>query len=225
MNSSNVTAIDVMNTQIFQSNNNIIVEISQILNNAYTGTLNKQNHEGNTPLHFACVRRHYAECNLVKKLLEQPNLLLNVRNNKGRTPFHDACFHSYPWLVRTLTEHPGVNINMIDDGGENALHHIIQGYIRNPINDPCLETIHYLLKSNPFLVIQNNPYGESPLDYVYKWNINRGGHQMLSMNGKFQGYHCQTLDREFWKILQTTLEYYRTEARLRMVNYFMECTV
>jgi ankyrin repeat protein len=237
-NSLNSTALDMLNednneSSIYQRNydttieidENVRREIIEILNNAFQATLNKPNDDGNTAFHFACEPKSDTECDHIEKLLHNPNLLLNVRNNKGRTPFHDACFYSYSVLVQKLIQHPGININITDYGGENALHHIIQGYIKKikpRDNDHCLETIHCLLKTSPFLVnIKNSAY-ETPLDYVRLMNKDRGGLIFPKINGKQRKIYCQNIDRKFWATLLTTLEHYQHQARLVIFNYLME---
>jgi hypothetical protein len=155
--------------------------------------------------------------------LEQPSLLHNVRNDKGRTPFHDACFHLNYWLVDYFFEDEGADSNMIDYGGENALHHLIQGFVKAPNNiGKCIDTVRILLNNNPFLVNLKNNFGESAYDYACKWiSITRGRHK-VTLNNKPQRYHSMELNRQIWTDIVTILENYRTEARFRMFNYFME---
>ena len=117
---------------------------------------------------------------------------------------------------------PEININITDKGGENALHHVIQGYIKNPRNDDCLETIHIFFKTTPFLVNMKNSAFETPLHYVRLMNKDRGGLICIKMNGKDRKIYCQGIDRIFWATLLTTLEHYQKQARLDIFNYFME---
>jgi ankyrin repeat protein len=191
--------------------------------NGYEALINQQDNNGNTPLHYACKPNTNTPCNHVKKLLERPNLLHNVRNDKGRTPFHDACFHLNYWLVDALFEDKGADSNMIDNGGENALHHLIQGFIKAPNKiDKCIDTVRILLNNNPFLVELKNNFGESAYDYACKWiSISRGRH-MVTLNNKLQRYHSMTINRQNWTDIVTILEDHRTRARYLMFNYFIE---
>ena len=193
------------------------------MNNGYEALINQQDSNGNTPLHNACKPNTNTPCYHVKKLLEQPNLLHNVRNNKGRTPFHDACFYLNYWLVDAFFEDEGADSNMIDNGGENALHHLIQGFIKAPNNiDKCIDTVRILLNNNPFLVELKNNIGESAYDYACKWiSISRGRH-MVTLNNKSQRYHSMEINRQNWIDIVTILEDYRTQSRYLMFNYFME---
>jgi ankyrin repeat protein len=153
--------------------------------------------------------------------MEQPTLLHDVRNDKGRTPFHDACFHSYRWLVEEL--YPFADTNMIDYGGENALHHIIQGFINDPSkHESCIATIRYLLKRNPFLVMGKNNSGETAYDYACKWEEIKRGRQTVTMNGKNRKYKSMRIDNKFWSDIVITLIKYHIHARFCMFKYFME---
>ena len=89
------------------------------------------------------------------------------------------------WLVDDFFEDEGADSNMIDNGGENALHHLIQGFIKAPNNiDKFIDTVHILLNNNPFLVKINNNFGESTYDYACEWRKISSGRQIVKMNGK-----------------------------------------
>ena len=140
------------NDKILQPDRSIGFEILQILRDAHTKWINKPDDKGNTPFHFAIIPRPEFEYFQVNNLLPELDLKKNIRNFKGRTAFHDACFYYNPWVVSKLMSFSDIDINITDRGGENALHHIIQSYIKNPRNDDCLKTIHFLLKKNHFLL-------------------------------------------------------------------------
>ena len=211
-----------INDQILHSNRSIGLEILQILRDAHTKWINKPDEIGNTPFHFAIIPRPEFEYFQVNNLLPELDLKKNIRNFKGRTAFHDACFYYNPWVVSKLMSFSDIDINITDNGGENALHHIIQGYIKNPRNDDCITTIHYLLKKTPFLVNMKNSAFETPLHYVYLMNKDRGGMIWIMMNGKERKIDCRGIDRKFWATLLATLEHYQKQARLIIFNYFME---
>jgi ankyrin repeat protein len=193
------------------------------MNNDYEALINQQDNKGNTPLHYACKSNANTPCNHVKKLLEQPSLLHNVRNDKGRTPFHDACFHFNYWLVDVFFEDEGADSNMIDYGGENALHHLIHGFIKSPNNiGKCINTIRILLNNNPFLVKLHNNFGETAYDYACAWRKINHGRQSVIMNGKPRRYHSMQMNRQIWTDIVSMLESYRVQARFRMFNHFME---
>ena len=193
------------------------------MNNGCEAFINQQDNKGNTPLHYACKPNDYTPCKHVKKLLEQSCLLHNVRNDKGRTPFHDACFYSNDWLVDVFFEDEGADSNMIDYGGENALHHLIQGLIKAPNNiDKFIDTVRVLLNNNPFLVKLHNNFGESAYDYACEWSKISSGRQIVIMNGKPRRYKSMRINITFWSDLVITLENYRVQARFRMFNHFME---
>ena len=193
------------------------------MNNGCEAIINQQDSKGNTPLHYACKPNTNTKCYHVKKLLEQPSLLHNVRNDKGRTPFHDACFYLNNLLVNAFFENGGADSNMVDYSGENALHHLIQGFIKAPNNiDNFIETVYVLLNNNPFLVKLLNNNGESAYDYAYEWSKISRGRQIVIMNGKPRRYKSMRINITFWSDLVITLENYRVQARFRMFNHFME---
>ena len=228
LNKQNYTAMDIMRTEIHTPNmpNISIVDlICNILNNAFNITINNQNDDGNTPLHLLCKRRSLNECHIVSKLLTDPNILVNVRNNKGRTPFHSACYHCNPCMVNQLNGHPNVNIHMVDHNGENALHHLLQGYFKQPDNEACKLTIESLLTINPFFVFEKNKHGETPLYYISRFQIYRNGRPSINLNGKYRQYVSPESNREFWKFLLTRLENANVEARVRIMNYLMQQNV
>ena len=201
----------------------VFIAFDYFMNNGYEALINQQDYKGNTPLHIACEPNDNTPCNYVKKLLEQPSLIHNVRNDKGRTPFHDACFHLNYWLVDVFFEDEGADSSIIDYGGENALHHLIQGFIKAPNNiDKCIDTVRILLNNNPFLVKLNNKFGESAYDYACKWISISRGRQIVIMNGEPRRYKSMEINRQIWIDIVATLDNYRTEARFRMFNHFME---
>ena len=193
------------------------------MNNGCEAIINQQDSKGYTPLHYACKPNTNTECNHIKKLLEQPSLLHNVRNDKGRTPFHDACFYLNDLLVNAFFENGGADSNMIDYGGENALHHLIHGFIKSPNNiGKFINTIHILLNNNPFLVKLHNNFGETAYDYACAWSKISRGRQSVIMNGKPRRYHSMQMNRQIWTDIVSMLESYRVQARFRMFNHFME---
>ena len=56
-----------------------------------TDTVNSSDAEGNTPLHIACMYKHFE---LVKFLTEDRQCTQNVKNQRGELPLHIACCNS-----------------------------------------------------------------------------------------------------------------------------------
>ena len=210
-----------LQSQTLILNKNIGLKIIQILKDAHTKWINKPDDNGNTPFHFAVIPRPEFEIWQIIDLVQELTIQQNIRNFKGRTAFHDACFYYKPAVVSILINFSDIDINITDYGGENALHHMIHGYIKNPRNDDCLKAIDLLLKKTPFLVNFKNSAFETPLHYVRLMNKDRGGMIWIMMNGKERKIDCRGIDRKFWATLLTTLEHYQKQARLNIFNYFM----
>lgn len=224
LNKQNFTAMDIMKNKTCtptMSNIDIVHKICNTLNNAFNIMINKQNADGNTPLHLLCKRSSLNECHVVSKILTDPNILVNVKNNKGRTPFHGACYHCNPCMVNQLNEHPKINIHKVDNNGENALHHLLQGYFKHQDNEACKLTIELLLRINPFFVIKENKHGETPLYYITKFNRNNI-YPDLHLNGKWRRYISPESNREVWKFLLLTIQNCHLEALFRIKNYLMQ---
>jgi ankyrin repeat protein len=196
-----------------------------LMSNGYECLINQQDLEGNTPLHYACraMNNVHIASNHIIKLNEQPSLLHNIKNDKGRTPLHHACFNLYSWSVAYLLESPCIDVNLTDNGGENALHHIIQGYINNAHStESCKTTVHFLLSKNPFLVRQKNNFGETAYDYACRWSKIVNVRDMVPMNGRLRQFLCMEYDRKFWNDLITILESYKHVARYYMFDYLIK---
>jgi ankyrin repeat protein len=194
--------------------------------------INQQDGLGNTPFHYACSKSNGICENHYKRLIKQPGLLLNMRNDKGRTPFHSACHSMNTVIVTDLIDNPCVNIEMIDKQGENALHHIIQRFIKVYEGNTywkslCMNTIHILLEKNPFLVCQQNYTNETAIDYACICENIKPGHisTVVWLNRRprrMTGYRHGQYNKEFWSSLGKVLKDYQMKARFRMYTYFNE---
>ena len=160
-----------------------------LLNNGYADIMiNQKDHHGNTPFHYACYANGWSTVNQYKKLLLRSGLLLNARNDKGRTPFHFACFSLNNYMIEDLIANPSVNVNEIDNQGENGLHCMIQCFILKypfyTINVHYINSVHILLEKNPFLVIIKNNSGETLIDYAVKFHSIGPDDRYAWINGK-----------------------------------------
>jgi ankyrin repeat protein len=193
-----------------------------LLNNDDTAyMINQQDRLGNTPFHYSCSRPYGHNTDHYKRLIQQPSLLLNKRNDKGRTPFHSACYVMNPDIISDLIKN-GVNTELIDKQGENALHHIIQRLINRFCDYSLfLEVIQILLTENPYLVNQKNNSNETPIDYAIKWDNIHPDETSTLMNNKprrLYGPYC----KEFWSSLLGVLKQYQLLTRNHMYEYFMK---
>ena len=197
-----------------------------LIENGYVSLLNQNDIKGDTPLHLAATNCSSIDIKRIKIVLEQQCYCHNVRNDKGRTPLHSICRKGYYEFVHQLLENPNTDSDMMDYGGENALHHALQGYMKTPrFAYSYIQTIHVLLKKNPFLVIKKNNNGESPYDYAMKLKTITHGRQMIQLNGKSRRYNSMELNSGFSSNLVEQLNVYHNEARFSMFVYFMESDI
>lgn len=179
--------------------------------------LNQQDEFGNTPLHYA------TEEFFVNKLINQPGVQIDVKNDKGRTPFHFACYNARSFIIKDFLKRPDVNLLMIDNGGENALHHMMQGLRRYHCNSAeYMNSLNILLNANPFLVNNPNKSNESAYEYAIKMQ------NAFDFNQNYFILNRKTIDTtnepdyvpdETKRVLPfviQTLKDYQTEARHRM---------
>jgi len=76
--------------------------------------LNKQDPNGNTPLHFAC---EYNNIEIVKTLIDAGSKL-NLKNKDGNSPLHIVCMKNLEDVIEILIKSDGINLNSVN----NNLH-------------------------------------------------------------------------------------------------------
>ena len=128
----------------------------KILLNSYPKILNTKDYSGYTLLSVAC---EYGELEIVKLLLEQPNIDVNTKNDKGWTPLHIAYRID---ILKLLLEHPDIDVNNIRDKNENPLsrackqNHIelVKLLLARPEIDVNIQD--YYSKTPLYIVCENN---------------------------------------------------------------------
>lgn len=73
-------------------------------------SLSKENIFSETPLHSACTSGRSLE--LIKYLLEHPNVNINYQGKDGHTALHSACYHGHIRVVQFLLE-CGADMNLV----------------------------------------------------------------------------------------------------------------
>lgn len=180
-----------------------------------TKMLNQQDEYGNTPLHYACngivLKKNDNNARRFATLIKQPDILVTIPNDKGRTLFHCACFRLRTDIKTHLIDYSEIDLKAIDYTGECALHHIIQGLIRYPIQHNCQQFItilNLILNKLPHLVnLVNNSY-ESVYDYACLCQRAMESNQnLVVLNGKKRKFEKKyIIDGEvFWNNIINTM--------------------
>jgi ankyrin repeat protein len=167
--------------------------LNMLLSNADDITINKQDHEGETALHYAC---RWENNVAVKALLEIPGIDLTIYNYNGNTPlFTTICksedYFNDRWSARLRFS--DINANKAWD----------------------LKCIRLLLNHNECLILARNERGYRILDLA------RNRLQQIT-NGDLANWFFQStrddLITDLNKIIDE-LEYYMTKARWKMFQY------
>ena len=209
--------------------------LDHLLDNGYaTKMINQQDDNGNTPLHHSCKLAIWNRPVLFRRLLNQPEILVDIKNDHGETPLHVACRYCRLDILQDMIQRSDINFNNIDNNGENAIHHLIHGYIQYNYGVPnkvrsflgCMNTI---LTKYPHLVIQQNIANESSFQYaciMHKAVVEVGlvgSYQWRYLQRSYHLHNTYTYDeqKDFWSSLKDTFQKYMTEAKFRMYNFIM----
>jgi uncharacterized protein (DUF2249 family) len=207
--------------------------LNYLLDNGYAAKIiNQHDNNGNTPLHYSCMLAIWHRPTTFRKLLNQPGILVDVKNDQGNTPLHIACQNCREDILSDMIECADVDFNKIDNNGENAVHHLIQGYIKNSSipnkRRNFLHCMNIILKKYPHLASQQNRDKESSYKYacIIQKSVVESG-----LAGSFKLLNCShhyvfntvTLDveKQFWSSLIKTLHDYQTESKFRMYQFFI----
>jgi len=77
---------------------------------------------GLTPLHVAVFNN---QIEIVKRLLEEPNINVNIQTEDGKTALHLAAINGRFEMIALLLKAPNANLNIQDDIGDTVLHLIL----------------------------------------------------------------------------------------------------
>lgn len=75
--------------------------------------------DGFTALHISC---YWGYLDVIEELLNH-GANMNIATHEGSTPLHISCLHGHDNVVSYLLRRGGVNINMVDNKGNNVMHY------------------------------------------------------------------------------------------------------
>lgn len=75
--------------------------------------------DGFTALHISC---YWGYLDIIEELLNH-GANMNIASREGSTPLHISCLHGHDNVVLFLLRRGGVNINMVDNKGNNVMHY------------------------------------------------------------------------------------------------------
>lgn len=137
--------------------------------------VNAGNNMGFTALHFAANRFHnrkdtnfhlkinikqHLKGNIIKPLLEYPNINVNVQSINGDTPLHYACYLNDLYVIYSLIHHKNIDPNITNNNGYTALH-IACSHNHH-------EAVKLLLECSVADTSIKNKNGETPYDVAVK---------------------------------------------------------
>ncbi|KAF4528917.1 hypothetical protein B566_EDAN012617 [Ephemera danica] len=166
-----------------------LTDIIKILHERDRTLLNKQNKDGETPLHLACWNSNsdvlkqlltFPECqqghnDKIKFLLDNDITLLNKRDKNGNTPLHMASKYGKSEAVEKLITYPGCQLHEVNNNGEFAIHIAsLQGHD---------DIIKFLLDGDPTLLNKQDKKGSTPLHMASKYGNTEAVKQLITYPG------------------------------------------
>lgn len=143
--------------QYFLSSNNILVN-------------EKDNRDGLTPIHYACIYLNDFPNYLIKttRILTRkkfnPNIMINQKDNYGQTVFHLSCkLHNYN-AFKELLKYQDVNIELEDIFGNTALHAVLDDM--PSVSYQSESMVRIILDKSPFMILRKNLSKDTPIDIV-----------------------------------------------------------
>jgi len=103
--------------------------------------VNVQNCDGLSALHYSVGQ---GRIDVVKLLLDNPNIDVNIRNNRGNTPLmwvlKDFKYDKHKEIMEMLLNHPDIDLTLVDNDG-NGILGLVEKHCRNSpdIMSKCLE--------------------------------------------------------------------------------------
>ena len=129
----------------------------------------KDNRDGLTPIHYACIYLNDFPKYLLKtsRILTRnfnPHIMINQKDNYGQTVFHLSCkLHNYNAFKELLKYHD-INIELEDVFGNTALHAVLDDM--PSVSHQSESMVRIILDRSPFMILRKNFTKNTPIDIV-----------------------------------------------------------
>ncbi|AXI23982.1 Ankyrin repeats containing protein [Cardinium endosymbiont of Sogatella furcifera] len=188
--------------------NVLAIILKNSVNNSFiTALINAQDNDRNTPLIMATQEGNQ---DMVKLLLEQPNIDVNKTNREGNTPLMMATQKGKEDIVKMLLKQPNIDVNKKNIEGNTALGMAV----KNKKHPAIVQSLLLDNRVNPNLTCSKNAAYSRPCEYLLMWLqinyirecINReekeGSIRMLKAFLKRKEINIQSLDFDILKFAQ-----------------------
>ena len=177
----------------------------------------KDNIEGLTPIHYACMYLNEFPNYLFKtsRILTRKfnrNILINQKDNYGQTVFHLSCkLHNYN-AFKELIKYHDINIELEDMFGNTALHAVLNDM--PSVSHQSELMVRNILDKSPFMILRKNVSKDTPID-IFRHHIKYATE--LVEFGSEAAQQDLIILTEILKVLQE----HQLKARKIMFEYFI----
>lgn len=125
-------------------------------------SINEQDKNGYSCLHYAARNSHYQIC----KYLVENGADVNLKTNSCKsTPLHRACFIGHKEIVKLLLENKA-NAWEVDCDGKTPMHKCVEQYMNSQSKNsqPFLDTMKILFKHDSNLIYLKDNFNKNSID-------------------------------------------------------------
>lgn len=132
------------------------------------------------PLHIACNGDMVTvDVNIVKMLLEHPNIDVNIVDDQGRTPLILALYYFDIEVIKLLLEIPEIDVNVFCTDGYSIIHYLVESADcyddngnedDNKIND-IIKIVNTILDDHNFDITKPNKNNKTPIHEIHNCDV------------------------------------------------------